>query len=131
VERLKNAGSISIGKTNTTEFGAGSQTFNEVFGEILNPCDTTKTCGGCKGGAAEALACGMLPIADGSDMGDRFPNPASFCNVVGSGTYSGSVPLWPTFTGWFLISVEGSMARTVQDVAFMFFFDPTYFSAGF
>ena len=119
VERLKNAGVITIGKTNTPEFGAGSQTFNEVFGETLNPYDTTKTCGGSSGGAAVALACGMLPIADGSDMGGSLRNPASFCNVVGFRTSPGRVPVWPTFTGWFPISVQGPMARTVQDVALM------------
>ena len=83
VERLRRAGAITVGKTNTPEFGAGSQTYNEVFGETLNPYDTTKTCGGSSGGAAVALACGMVPIADGSDMGGSLRNPASFCNVVG------------------------------------------------
>ena len=82
VERLKKAGAITIGKTNTPEFGAGSQTFNEVFGATLNPYDITKTCGGSSGGAAVALACGMLPIADGSDTGGSLRNPANFCNVV-------------------------------------------------
>ena len=67
VERLKKAGAITIGKTNVPEFGAGSQTFNPVFGATLNPYDMTKTCGGSSGGAAVALACGMIPIADGSD----------------------------------------------------------------
>ena len=119
VERLKNAGVITIGKTNTPEFGAGSQTFNEVFGETLNPYDTTKTCGGSSGGAAVALACGMIPIADGSDMGGSLRNPASFCNVVGFRTSPGRVPVWPAFTGWFPISVQGPMARTVKDVALM------------
>jgi len=119
VERLKQAGAITIGKTNTPEFGAGSQTFNEVFGETLNPYDTTKTCGGSSGGAAVALACGMLPIADGSDMGGSLRNPANFCNVVGFRTSPGRVPKWPGFLGWFPISVQGPMARTVQDVALM------------
>lgn len=83
VERLRKAGAITVGKTNTPEFGAGSQTFNKVFGATVNPYDTTKTCGGSSGGAAAALACGMLPIADGSDVGGSLRNPASFCNVVG------------------------------------------------
>ncbi|MCB0093307.1 MAG: Asp-tRNA(Asn)/Glu-tRNA(Gln) amidotransferase GatCAB subunit A, partial [Caldilineaceae bacterium] len=83
VERLHGAGAITIGKTNTPEFGAGSQTFNEVFGATHNPYDLTKTCGGSSGGAAVALACGMIPIADGSDMGGSLRNPANFCNVVG------------------------------------------------
>ena len=83
IERLKAAGAITIGKTNTPEFGAGSQTYNEVFGETLNPYDLAKTCGGSSGGAAVALACGMIPIADGGDFGGSLRNPASFCNVVG------------------------------------------------
>jgi amidase len=119
VERLKKAGAITIGKTNTPEFGAGSQTYNEVFGETFNPYDTSKTCGGSSGGAAVALACGMLPIADGSDMGGSLRNPASFCNVVGFRTSPGRVPVWPNPAGWFPLSVEGPMARTVQDTALM------------
>jgi amidase len=119
VERLRRAGAITIGKTNTPEFGAGSQTFNPVFGATLNPYDTTKTCGGSSGGAAVALACGMLPIADGSDMGGSLRNPASFCNVVGLRPSPGRVPSWPDLGGWFTISVDGPMARTVQDVALM------------
>ena len=119
VERLKQAGALTIGKTNTPEFGAGSQTFNQVFGETLNPYDTTKTCGGSSGGAAVSLACGMLPLADGSDMGGSLRNPANFCNITGFRTSPGRVPMWPRLTGWFPISVEGPMARTVQDVALM------------
>ena len=117
VERLRKAGAITIGKTNTPEFGAGSQTFNEVFGETANPYDMTKTCGGSSGGAAVSLACGMLPIADGSDMGGSLRNPASFCNVVGLRPSPGRVPVWPSLAAWFPLSVEGPMARTVQDVA--------------
>jgi amidase len=119
VERLRAAGAITIGKTNTPEFGAGSQTYNEVFGETLNPYDLTKTCGGSSGGAAVALACRMLPLADGSDTGGSLRNPASFCNVVGFRTSPGRVPVWPTETAWFPISVQGPMARTVQDTASM------------
>ena len=119
VERLKKAGAITIGKTNTPEFGAGSQTFNEVFGATLNPYDTTKTCGGSSGGAAVALACGMVPIADGSDIGGSLRNPANFCNVVGFRPSPGRVPIWPKEMGWFPISVQGPMARTVEDVALM------------
>ncbi len=119
VERLKKAGAITIGKTNTPEFGAGSQTYNEVFGETLNPYDLSKTCGGSSGGAAVALACGMLPIADGSDMGGSLRNPASFCNVVGFRPSPGRVPTWPELVGWFPLTVEGPMGRTVQDTALM------------
>ncbi|MGI9049866.1 MAG: amidase [Rubrobacteraceae bacterium] len=119
VERLKKAGAVTLGKTNTPEFGAGSQTYNEVFGETLNPYDTTRTCGGSSGGAAVALACGMLPLADGSDMGGSLRNPAGFCNVVGFRPSPGRVPSWPTQTAWSTLSVEGPMARTVADAALM------------
>jgi amidase len=119
VQRLKQAGAITIGKTNTPEFGAGAQTFNEVFGETLNPYDLTKTCGGSSGGAAVALACGMLPIADGSDTGGSLRLPASFCNVVGFRPAPGRVPVWPSDIGWWPISVQGPMARTVRDTALM------------
>lgn len=119
VERLRNAGAIAIGKTNTPEFGAGSQTFNAVFGETLNPYDLSKTCGGSSGGAAVALACGMQPIADGSDLGGSLRNPASFCNVVGFRPSPGRVPVWPARVAWCPLPVQGPMARTVQDVALM------------
>ena len=119
VERIKAAGAITIGKTNTPEFGAGSQTFNEVFGRTLNPYDPTRTCGGSSGGAAVALASGMIPIADGSDMGGSLRNPASFCNVVGFRPSPGRVPTWPAELGWAPFSVEGPMARTVADVALL------------
>ena len=119
VERLAAAGAISVGKTNTPEFGTGSQTFNPVFGATLNPWDTRLTCGGSSGGAAVALACGMVPIADGSDLGGSLRNPASFCNVVGFRPSTGRVPKWPTVSGWFGMSVEGPMARSVADAALM------------
>ena len=119
VERLKKAGAISFGKTNVPEFGAGSQTFNPVFGATLNPYDTTRTCGGSSGGAAVALACGMLPIADGSDMGGSLRNPANFCNVVGLRSAPGRVPRWPAVNAWGKLSVQGPMARTVEDAALM------------
>src|SRR5258706_10411636 len=107
VERLRAAGAITIGKTNTPEFGAGSQTFNEVFGRTLNPYDPTKTCGGSSGGAPVALACGMLPIADGSDTGGSLRNPASFCNVVGLRGAVGRGPAWPNANAWGLLHVAG------------------------
>src|ERR1700733_801148 len=75
VERMRRAGAIAIGKTNTPEFGSGSQTFNQVFGATHNPYDLTKTCGGSSGGAAVALACGMVALAEGSDMGGSLRNP--------------------------------------------------------
>jgi amidase len=119
VRRLKAAGAIIIGKTNVPEFGAGSHTFNEVFGATLNPYDVTKTCGGSSGGAAVALACGMVPLADGSDFGGSLRNPAGFCNVVGFRTAPGRVPVYPSTPGSSALSVEGPMARTVQDVALL------------
>src|SRR5882672_6624060 len=119
VERLRRAGAIVVGKTNTPEFGAGSQTFNPVFGSTLNPYDRTRTCGGSSGGAAVALATGMLPIADGSDMGGSLRNPASFCGVVGLRPSPGRVPEWPLYTQWEPTSVGGPMARNVADVALM------------
>jgi amidase len=119
VERLKRAGALTIGKTNVPEFGAGSQTFNEVFGPTLNPWDTSKTCGGSSGGAGVALACGMLPIADGSDMGGSLRNPGNFNSVVGLRVSPGRVPTWPAARAWGNLSVKGPMARTVADVALM------------
>ena len=94
VDRMQSAGAITIGKTNTPEFGAGSQTFNEVFGETLNPYDTSKTCGGSSGGAAVSLATRMIPLADGSDTGGSLRNPANFCNVVGFRPSPGSCLLY-------------------------------------
>lgn len=119
VERLKAAGAVTLGKTNTPEFGAGSQTFNPVFGATRNPWDMGKTPGGSSGGAAAALAAGMIPIADGSDLGGSLRNPASFCNVVGLRPSPGRVPNWPTLNAWFPLGVVGPMARTVADVALM------------
>jgi amidase len=119
VERIRKAGAIAVGKTNTPEFGAGSQTYNEIFGDTLNPYDTSKTCGGSSGGAAVALACGMVPIADGSDLGGSLRNPANFCNVVGFRPSPGRVPVWPSPVAWFPLMVEGPMARTVGDTALL------------
>ena len=119
VERLRFAGAIAVGKTNTPEFGAGSQTFNPVFGATRNPHDRSKTCGGSSGGAAVALATHMLPIADGSDMGGSLRNPASFCGVVGMRPSPGRVPTWPSATAWSTLSVDGPMARSVADAALM------------
>ena len=120
VQRLRAAGAITVGKTNTPEFGAGSQTFNEVFGPTRNPYDPTMTCGGSSGGAAVALATGMVSLADGTDMGGSLRNPASFCNVVGLRPSPGCVAVWPCRTGSFPSpSVSGPMARTVADVGLM------------
>src|SRR5256886_1620175 len=115
VEREKNAGAIVIGKTNVPEWGLGSQTFNPVFGPTRNPYDLTKTCGGSTGGGSVALACGMVPLADGSDMGGSLRNPPNFCNVVGLRPSPGRVPNPPTTLGWFTLSVDGPVARNVTD----------------
>ena len=119
VERLHAAGAVIIGKTNTPEFGAGSQTFNPVFGKTRNPYDLERTCGGSSGGAAVSLACGMLPIADGSDLGGSLRNPASFCNVVGFRPSPGRVPQWPAEDLWEPLSVQGPIARSVADAALL------------
>lgn len=119
VDRIQNAGAVTIGKTNTPEFGAGSQTFNPVFGATRNPWDLSKTCGGSSGGAAVALACGMVPIADGSDMGGSLRNPAGFCSVVGFRTSPGRVPRVPTNDAWNNLGVLGPMARTVEDASLL------------
>ena len=118
VEREKKAGAIVIGKTNVPEWGLGSQTFNPVFGPTLNPYDVTKTCGGSTGGGSVALACGMVPLADGSDMGGSLRNPPNFCNVVGLRTAPGRVPNPPSELGWFTLSVAGPVARNVSDCAY-------------
>lgn len=117
VERYRAAGSILIGKTNTPEFGAGSQTFNEVFGVTRNPYDLSKTCGGSSGGAAVALATGMIPIADGSDFGGSLRNPAAFNNIVGMRPSIGRVPSWPKAAAWSTFSTDGALARSVADLA--------------
>ena len=115
VTRIRAAGAITLGKTNTPEFGAGSNTFNEVFGATRNPYDRSRTVGGSSGGAAAALATGMVPIADGSDTGGSLRNPAAFCNVVGLRPAPGRVAR--EGGSWSPLSVAGPMARTVEDVA--------------
>jgi amidase len=115
VTRIREAGAVTLGKTNTPEFGAGSQTFNAVFGATRNPYDVGKTCGGSSGGAAVALACGMVPIADGSDTGGSLRNPAAFCNVVGFRPSPGRVVRGSG--SWSPLSVSGPMGRSVADVA--------------
>jgi amidase len=119
VDRLSAAGAITLGKTNTPEFGAGSQTFNAVFGVTRNPYDLSKTCGGSSGGAAVAVACGMLPFADGSDLAASLRNPGNFCNVVGFRPTPGRVPNWPAVNGWQTLSTAGPIGRTVEDTAFL------------
>ena len=119
VERLKAAGAIVLGKTNTPEFGAGGNTFNAVFGPTRNPWNPALTCGGSSGGAAVALATGMGPLAQGSDLGGSLRTPAAFCGVVGFRTTPGLVPVYPRELAWDSFSVTGPMARTVADAALM------------
>ena len=119
VERLKRAGVIAIGKTNVSEFGMGSHTYNDVYGTTLNPYDLTKSAGGSSGGAGAALAAGLLPIASGSDLGGSLRNPANFNNIVALRPSVGLVPSAPTALPFFGFSVKGPMARSVADVAFL------------
>jgi amidase len=119
VARLRRAGAIVIGKTNTPEFGAGSQTFNAVFGATRNPYDLARTPGGSSGGAAAAVASGMLPLADGSDLGASIRNPASFCNLVGLRPSPGRVPNVPAADAWNPLGVRGPLARSVEDAALL------------
>jgi amidase len=119
VRRLRAAGAIVVGKTNTPEFGAGSHTFNEVFGTTRNPWALDRSAGGSSGGAGAALAAGMLPLADGSDHGGSIRNPASFNNVVGLRPTPGLVPGGGAEDVWDVASVHGPMARTVGDLALM------------
>ena len=118
VTRMRGAGALTIGKTNTPEFGAGSQTFNRVFGPTRNPYDRGKTCGGSSGGAAVALAARMIPVADGSDTGGSLRNPAAFCNVIGFRPSPGRVPM--ASNPWSDLSTAGPMARNVDDLALLF-----------
>ena len=118
-ERLRKAGAIMLGKTNTPEFGAGSHTFNPVFGATRNPWAPDRSAGGSSGGAAAALACRMVPLADGSDLGGSLRNPAAWNNVYGLRPSPGRVPSWPNSAPWMPFAVEGPMARTAIDTALL------------
>ncbi|HET8562119.1 MAG TPA: amidase [Marmoricola sp.] len=119
VERVRGAGVVVLGRSNVPEFAAGSHTFNRVFGTTRNPVDPTRSAGGSSGGAACALASGMVPLADGSDMGGSLRNPASFCGVVGLRPSLGRVPSWPTTNHWETTATSGPMARNVGDLALL------------
>lgn len=119
VQRVREAGAVIVAKSNVPEFAAGSHTFNRIFGTTLNPWDTSRSAGGSSGGAAAALASGMVPLADGSDMGGSLRNPASFCNVVGLRPSFGRVPQWPNPNIFETTSVQGPMARNVDDLALL------------
>ncbi|MBA31756.1 MAG: amidase [Chloroflexi bacterium] len=115
VKKVKESGAIIIGKSNTPEFGAGSQTFNEVFWSTKNPYSLDKTCGGSSGGSAVALACGMVPLATGSDLGGSLRNPAAWSNIVGFRPSLGRVPAYDDL-GWSTLSTGGPMGRQVIDI---------------
>ncbi len=119
VERIREAGGIIIGKTNTPEFGLGSNTYNDVFGRTLNSYDQSKSSGGSSGGAGVSVALRMLPVADGSDHGGSLRNPAAWNNVFGFRTSYGRVPAQglDVFYAW--MGVQGPMARTVPDLAML------------
>lgn len=117
VEKLRAAGAIILGKTNTPEFGAGANTFNKVYGATRNPYDTQLTCGGSSGGSAVAVACGMAPLAIGSDFGGSLRIPASFCGIVGMRPTPGRVPCASLAIGHSPLWTEGPMARNVADAA--------------
>ena len=119
VQRIAQAGAISLGKTNVPEFGAGSHTVNPVFGATRNPYDLSRSAGGSSGGAAAALAARFIALADGSDLGGSLRNPASFCNVVGLRPSPGRVPNWPLADVADQFSVVGPMGRTVGDTALL------------
>ena len=119
VERLRAAGAIVIGKTNTPEFAFGPNTANALFGATRNPWDLSRTAGGSSGGSAAALATGMCPLAEGTDLGGSLRGPASFCGVIGFRTTPGLIPRFPSVLAWDSYSVEGPMARSIGDVALM------------
>ena len=119
VERLKRAGAIILGKTNTPEFAVGANTFNELFGVTRNPWNPELSAGGSTGGGAAALASGMIFLAQGSDLGGSLRIPAAFCGVVGLRPSPGLVPTWPTRLLWDSLSVTGPMARRTEDVALL------------
>jgi amidase len=119
VARLRKAGVLAIGKTNAPEFGMGSHTFNKVYGTTFNPYDLAKSAGGSSGGAAAAIATGMLPFADGSDNGGSLRNPGNFNNIVGMRPSVGLVPLAPAALPFIGFAVNGPLGRTVSDTAFL------------
>ena len=119
VERMRAAGAVIYGKTNTPEFGTGSHTYNRVFGTTTNPYAPDRSAGGSSGGAAAALAAGLSSVADGSDMGGSLRNPAAFCNVVGLRPSIGRVPNWPSKDAWESLATNGPMGRTVGDAALL------------
>lgn len=116
IDKLESNGAVVMGKSNTPEFGAGANTFNEVFGKTVNPYNTALTCGGSSGGSAVALATGMAWLATGSDLGGSLRIPAAFCNVVGFRPSPGRVPHGPSLEPFSPLWTDGPMGRDVADV---------------
>ncbi|HET9275627.1 MAG TPA: amidase family protein [Gemmatimonadales bacterium] len=116
VARLRAAGAIILGKTNTPEFAAGGNTWNDVFGRTRNPWNLARSAGGSTGGGAAALAAGMIGVAEGTDLGGSLRIPASFCGVLGIRPSIGLVPTWPAGWMWDTLQVSGPMARTAEDL---------------
>jgi amidase len=120
VERIRAAGALIVGKTNVPEFGLGSHTFNDIFGSTKNPYDHTRSAGGSSGGAAVAVATGMVPVADGSDFMGSLRNPAAWNNVFGFRPSQGRVPSWPANEVFLSqLATEGPIARSVDDLALL------------
>ncbi len=119
IARLKQAGGILIGKTNTPEFGLGAHCTNPLFGPTANPYDPTRSSGGSSGGAAVAVATGMCALAQGTDMGGSVRTPASFCGVVGLRPAAGRIPRSRKPLLWDYLDTDGILARTVEDAALM------------
>ena len=119
VRRIREAGGIILCKTNTPEFAAGGNTFNEVFGRTRNPWNRERSAGGSTGGGAAGLATGMIALAEGTDLGGSLRIPASFCGVVGLRPSPGLVPTHPSDWAWDTLQVTGCMARTAEDVGLM------------
>jgi amidase len=119
VRRLKAAGAIVLGKTNTPEFGAGANTFNDVFGVTRNPWNPALSPAGSSGGSAVAVATGMAPLAQGTYFGCSIRMPASFCGIVGIRPTPGLTPNWPMPLAWDPGQVNGPLARTAEDAALM------------
>jgi amidase len=119
VQRLRAADAIILGKTNTPEFAAGGNTWNDVFGRTRNPWNPARSAGGSTGGGAVGLATGMIALAEGTDLGGSLRIPASFCGVVGLRPSPGLVPTHPTDYVWDTLQVTGPMARSAEDVALM------------
>jgi amidase len=120
VERLRNGGAILLGKTNTPEFGCKPFTDNRLFAATRNPWSLAHSPGGSSGGAAAAVAAGLGPVAEGSDLAGSIRHPAAWCGVVGFKPSQGRVPRYPTPTSWNAMSVNGPITRTAADAALAF-----------